>query len=140
MLTRKDAEKITEYETLIRGISLIGGKKFRERVGAKRIGYRGSIGGYGSAGVTRAMQREGERKVGKYGVESKSGRKRKEEFGIVAAATMEMDSVVVGYRVDIPACESAGTASAVSRRARIPIDQFSVRRDLSKPCHFLPPR
>lgn len=79
------------------------------------------------------MQREGERKVGKYGVESKSGRKRKEEFGIVAAATMEMDSVVVGYRVDIPACESAGTASAVSRRARIPIDQFSVRRDLSKP-------
>lgn len=85
------------------------------------------------------MQREGERKVGKYGVESKSGRKRKEEFGIVAAATMEMDSVVVGYRVDIPACESAGTASAVSRRARIPIDQFSVRRDLSKPCHFLPP-
>lgn len=86
------------------------------------------------------MQREGERKVGKYGVESKSERKRKEEFGIVAAATMEMDSVVVGYRVDIPACESAGTASAVSRRARIPIDQFSVRRDLSKPCHFLPPR
>lgn len=79
------------------------------------------------------MQREGERKVGKYGVESKSGRKRKEEFGIVAAATMEMDSVVVRYRVDIPACESAGTASAVSRRARIPIDQFSVRRDLSKP-------
>lgn len=40
LLTRKDAEKITEYETLIRGISLIGGKKFRERVGAKRIGYR----------------------------------------------------------------------------------------------------
>lgn len=40
LLTRKDAEKITEYETLIRGISLIGGKKFTERVGAKRIGYR----------------------------------------------------------------------------------------------------
>lgn len=40
LLTRKDAEKITEYETLIRGISLIDGKKFRERVGAKRIGYR----------------------------------------------------------------------------------------------------
>lgn len=88
------------------------------------------------------MQREGERKVGKYGVESKSGRKRKEEFGIVAAATMEMDSVVVAgiestfQRANRPGPQVQFRAVRAYRSTNFPCD--AIFRSLPLPLPPLP--